>query len=583
MFKLLRYLKKYWFIALLAPTFMVGEVAMDMLLTSYMEKMVDYGIQTMNMDNVVKYGLIMLGIVAIGVLAGILSGVFTNIAAFKFSNDLRKDLYSKIMKLSLNQTDDFRTASIITRVTNDVTQIQSMVSMSLRMLIRAVSFFILGIVFTLSISIRFGTVLLIVLPIEVVLIALFIKVIFPVFKRIQAKLDKLNTVVHENVDGARVVKAFSKEPFETNRFIKANEDYTNENFFIAKMSAFAMPVISLIIYVAQIVIYYIGGTSLISAARDYIEPTLMVGQITQANTYIMMVCMHMIMLGIMLSVFARGFASASRINEILDAPLELNDGNEDKDTLTEHGTIEFKNVSFKYPGAANNALTDVSFRINQGDTVAIVGSTGCGKTTLVDLIPRFSDATEGEVLVDGRNVKDYKKTELRETVSICLQKSELFEGSIKENISYGRCDASDEEINKAASVAQVTEFLPTKEKGIDDSVGEKGSELSGGQKQRVSIARALLMNSEILIFDDSTSALDLVTEAKLHDALKREYPNTTLLIVAQRIATAKHADKIIVLDDGMVSGFDTHDNLMKNNAIYQDIYNSQLKKEEVID
>ena len=583
MFKLLRYLKKYWFIALLAPTFMVGEVAMDMLLTSYMEKMVDYGIQTMNMDNVVKYGLIMLGIVAIGVLAGILSGVFTNIAAFKFSNDLRKDLYSKIMKLSLNQTDDFRTASIITRVTNDVTQIQSMVSMSLRMLIRAVSFFILGIVFTLSISIRFGTVLLIVLPIEVLLIALFIKVIFPVFKRIQAKLDKLNTVVHENVDGARVVKAFSKEPFETNRFVKANEDYTNENFFIAKMSAFAMPVISLIIYVAQIVIYYIGGTSLISAARDYIEPTLMVGQITQANTYIMMVCMHMIMLGVMLSVFARGFASASRINEILDAPLELSDGNEDKDTLTEHGTIEFKNVSFKYPGAANNALTDVSFRINQGDTVAIVGSTGCGKTTLVDLIPRFSDATEGEVLVDGRNVKDFKKTELRETVSICLQKSELFEGSIKENISYGRCDASDEEINKAASVAQVTEFLPTKEKGIDDSVGEKGSELSGGQKQRVSIARALLMNSEILIFDDSTSALDLVTEAKLHDALKREYPNTTLLIVAQRIATAKHADKIIVLDDGMVSGFDTHDNLMKNNAIYQDIYNSQLKKEEVID
>ena len=583
MFKLLRYLKKYWFIALLAPTFMVGEVAMDMLLTSYMEKMVDYGIQTMNMDNVVKYGLIMLGIVAIGVLAGILSGVFTNIAAFKFSNDLRKDLYSKIMKLSLNQTDDFRTASIITRVTNDVTQIQSMVSMSLRMLIRAVSFFILGIVFTLSISIRFGTVLLIVLPIEVLLIALFIKVIFPVFKKIQAKLDKLNTVVHENVDGARVVKAFSKEPFETNRFVKANEDYTNENFFIAKMSAFAMPVISLIIYVAQIVIYYIGGTSLISAARDYIEPTLMVGQITQANTYIMMVCMHMIMLGVMLSVFARGFASASRINEILDAPLELSDGNEDKDTLTEHGTIEFKNVSFKYPGAANNALTDVSFRINQGDTVAIVGSTGCGKTTLVDLIPRFSDATEGEVLVDGRNVKDFKKTELRETVSICLQKSELFEGSIKENISYGRCDASDEEINKAASVAQVTEFLPTKEKGIDDSVGEKGSELSGGQKQRVSIARALLMNSEILIFDDSTSALDLVTESKLHDALKREYPNTTLLIVAQRIATAKHADKIIVLDDGMVSGFDTHDNLMKNNAIYQDIYNSQLKKEEVID
>lgn len=583
MFKLLRYLKKYWFIALLAPTFMVGEVAMDMLLTSYMEKMVDYGIQTMNMDNVVKYGLIMLGIVAIGVLAGILSGVFTNIAAFKFSNDLRKDLYSKIMKLSLNQTDEFRTASIITRVTNDVTQIQSMVSMSLRMLIRAVSFFILGIVFTLTISIKFGIVLLIVLPIEVVLIAVFIKVIFPVFKRIQYKLDKLNTVVHENVDGARVVKAFSKEPFETNRFVKANDDYTNENFFIAKVSAFAMPVISLIIYVAQIIIYYIGGTSLISAARDYIEPTLMVGQITQANTYIMMVCMHMIMFGIMLSVFARGFASASRINEILDAPLELNDGVLNKNTLTEHGTIEFKNVSFKYPGASNNALTNVSFRINRGDTVAIVGSTGCGKTTLVDLIPRFSDATEGEVLVDGRNVKDYKKTELRETVSICLQKSELFEGSIKENIAYGRNDASDEEINKAASVAQVTEFLPTKEKGIDDSVGEKGSELSGGQKQRVSIARALLMNSEILIFDDSTSALDLVTEAKLHDALKKEYPNTTLLIVAQRIATAKHADKIIVLDDGMVSGFDTHDNLMQNNAIYQDIYNSQLKKEEVID
>ncbi|MDD7381973.1 MAG: ABC transporter ATP-binding protein [Bacilli bacterium] len=579
MLKLLKYVKKYWYFAILAPTFMFLEVFMDMLLTLFMEKMVDFGVQTGNINNIIKYGLLMLLFLFIGVACGILSGVFTNLTSFKFSNDLRKDVFKKIMHLSYNQTDKFSTGSLVTRVTNDITQVQNLLSMALRMFIRALSFFILGIVFTLNINIEFGYILLIILPIEILVIIIFVKLAFPIFSVIQTKLDKVNTIVHENLTGARVVKAFSKEDYEYSRFKGANDEYTQKNLYVGKISAFLMPILMIIVYIGQIVIYYVGGNSILEASKNAlkINDMILVGEISQAITYISMICMSIMMLGMIFTSLARATASAKRINEVLDCEEEIKDGKKDIN-LEETGTIEFKNVSFKYPGSSSYSLQNISFKANKGDVIAIVGATGSGKSTLVNLITRFYDVSEGEILVDNINVKDYTQKELRNKVAICLQKAELFSGTIKDNIKWGKEDASDEEVDEACSIAQAKEFILSKEKGYDEYVEEKGTSLSGGQKQRLSIARAIIKKPEILIFDDSTSALDLVTEAKLHQAMNEKIKDITKIIVAQRISTARNAKKIIVLDNGQIVGFDTHDNLMKNCEIYIDIYNSQLKK-----
>ena len=579
MLKLLKYVKKYWYFAILAPTFMFLEVFMDMLLTLFMEKMVDFGVQTGNINNIIKYGLLMLLFLFIGVACGILSGVFTNLTSFKFSNDLRKDVFKKIMHLSYNQTDKFSTGSLVTRVTNDITQVQNLLSMALRMFIRALSFFILGIVFTLNINIEFGYILLIILPIEILVIVIFVKLAFPIFSVIQTKLDKVNTIVHENLTGARVVKAFSKEDYEYSRFKGANDEYTQKNLYVGKISAFLMPILMIIVYIGQIVIYYVGGNSILEASKNAlkINDMILVGEISQAITYISMICMSIMMLGMIFTSLARATASAKRINEVLDCEEEIKDGKKDIN-LEETGTIEFKNVSFKYPGSSSYSLQNISFKANKGDVIAIVGATGSGKSTLVNLITRFYDVSEGEILVDNINVKDYTQKELRNKVAICLQKAELFSGTIKDNIKWGKEDATDEEVDEACSIAQAKEFILSKEKGYDEYVEEKGTSLSGGQKQRLSIARAIIKKPEILIFDDSTSALDLVTEAKLHQAMNEKIRDITKIIVAQRISTARNAKKIIVLDNGQIVGFDTHDNLMKNCEIYIDIYNSQLKK-----
>ena len=579
MLKLLKYVKKYWYFAILAPTFMFLEVFMDMLLTLFMEKMVDFGVQTGNINNIIKYGLLMLLFLFIGVACGILSGVFTNLTSFKFSNDLRKDVFKKIMHLSYNQTDKFSTGSLVTRVTNDITQVQNLLSMALRMFIRALSFFILGIVFTLNINIEFGYILLIILPIEILVIVIFVKLAFPIFSVIQTKLDKVNTIVHENLTGARVVKAFSKEDYEYSRFKGANDEYTQKNLYVGKISAFLMPILMIIVYIGQIVIYYVGGNSILEASKNAlkINDMILVGEISQAITYISMICMSIMMLGMIFTSLARATASAKRINEVLDCEEEIKDGKKDIN-LEETGTLEFKNVSFKYPGSSSYSLQNISFKANKGDVIAIVGATGSGKSTLVNLITRFYDVSEGEILVDNINVKDYTQKELRNKVAICLQKAELFSGTIKDNIKWGKEDASIEEVDEACSIAQAKEFILSKEKGYDEYVEEKGTSLSGGQKQRLSIARAVIKKPEILIFDDSTSALDLVTEAKLHQAMNEKIKDITKIIVAQRISTARNAKKIIVLDNGQIVGFDTHDNLMKNCEIYIDIYNSQLKK-----
>lgn len=592
MFKLLKYLKKYWYFALLAPIFMIAEVTMDMLVTNKMGTMIDivnsYGPTSNNnqfLNTIVSNGIIMLALVLIGVVSGILSGVFANLASQKFANDLRKGLFSKIMHLSFQQSDDFSTASLVTRVTNDVTAVQTMIAMAIRMFIRSLSMFILGIVFTLQISKQFMIILAVALPLEILIMVFFMIKAFPMFSIVQTKLDKVNSVVHENLTGARVVKAFSKEDYEYNRFVEANDTLTNITLKVNKLMAIIMPLFMLIVYAGMIAIYYIGANSQFDAMlylenfATSIDPKISVGEMEKATTYIMMIMNSLLMIGMTFANMARAAASGKRINEVLETPDIICDGNLDVTTLKETGTIEFKNVDFAYPNASASVLENINLKIEKGETVAIVGATGSGKTTLVNLITRFYDVTKGEILVDGENIKNYKLVDLRNKIAIVLQKAELFAGTIKENIKWGNPNATDEEVELAANIAQAIEFIDSKEKKFDEYVEEKGTSLSGGQRQRLSIARAIVKKPEILIFDDSTSALDLVTEAKLYKAMRDNIADTTKIVVAQRIATAKNADKIVVLDGGTIIAYDTHENLLANCEIYQDIYNSQLKRE----
>lgn len=592
MFKLLKYLKKYWYFALLAPIFMIAEVTMDMLVTNKMGTMIDivnsYGPTSNNnqfLNTIVSNGIIMLALVLIGVVSGILSGVFANLASQKFANDLRKDLFSKIMHLSFQQSDDFSTASLVTRVTNDVTAVQTMIAMAIRMFIRSLSMFILGIVFTLQISKQFMIILAVALPLEILIMVFFMIKAFPMFSIVQTKLDKVNSVVHENLTGARVVKAFSKEDYEYNRFVEANDTLTNITLKVNKLMAIIMPLFMLIVYAGMIAIYYIGANSQFDAMlylenfATSIDPKISVGEMEKVTTYIMMIMSSLLMIGMTFANMARAAASGKRINEVLETPDIICDGNLDVTTLKETGTIEFKNVDFAYPNASASVLENINLKIEKGETVAIVGATGSGKTTLVNLITRFYDVTKGEILVDGENIKNYKLVDLRNKIAIVLQKAELFAGTIKENIKWGNPNATDEEVEWAANIAQAIEFIDSKEKKFDEYVEEKGTSLSGGQRQRLSIARAIVKKPEILIFDDSTSALDLVTEAKLYKAMRDNIADTTKIVVAQRIATAKNADKIVVLDGGTIIAYDTHENLLANCEIYQDIYNSQLKRE----
>lgn len=592
MFKLLKYLKKYWYFALLAPIFMIAEVTMDMLVTNKMGTMIDivnsYGPTSNNnqfLNTIVSNGIIMLALVLIGVVSGILSGVFANLASQKFANDLRKGLFSKIMHLSFQQSDDFSTASLVTRVTNDVTAVQTMIAMAIRMFIRSLSMFILGIVFTLQISKQFMIILAVALPLEILIMVFFMIKAFPMFSIVQTKLDKVNSVVHENLTGARVVKAFSKEDYEYNRFVEANDTLTSITLKVNKLMAIIMPLFMLIVYAGMIAIYYIGANSQFDAMlylenfATSIDPKISVGEMEKATTYIMMIMSSLLMIGMTFANMARAAASGKRINEVLETPDIICDGNLDVKTLKETGTIEFKNVDFAYPNASASVLENINLKIEKGETVAIVGATGSGKTTLVNLITRFYDVTKGEILVDGENIKNYKLVDLRNKIAIVLQKAELFAGTIKENIKWGNPNATDEEVEWAANIAQAIEFIDSKEKKFDEYVEEKGTSLSGGQRQRLSIARAIVKKPEILIFDDSTSALDLVTEAKLYKAMRDNIADTTEIVVAQRIATAKNADKIVVLDGGTIIAYDTHENLLANCEIYQDIYNSQLKRE----
>jgi len=571
--KVLGYLKKYWYFAVLSPLFMILEVSMDLVQPSLMSKIVDDGITQGNISLIVELGIQMLIFTVIGCCGGVLSGVFGNLAAQNFSNDLRKDAFSKVMKMSFQQTDKFTIGSLVTRLTNDITACQDFVGMALRMMVRTLMQFVGGIVMVLSINATFGYILLFTLPIQIVVIILVLRKGAPLFSVVQGKLDRVNSVVQENVSGARVVKAYTREDYEYDRFCRANDDLVSTNLRVQKLMALLVPILSILMNASVIAVIYIGGEPVRNAAAD-----AQVGSIMAAITYITQILMSMMMIGMMFQQVTRAAASAARIREVLEADPVIADG-DFTGSAPENGTVEFRNVSFRYPGVqSGNVLNDVNFRVNKGETVAILGATGCGKTSLVSLIPRFYDATDGDVFVDGVNVRDYKLDDLRHKIGFVLQKSELFSETIEQNIRWGDPEATDEEVKRAAEIAQADEFISGFTDGYKDMITEKGSSLSGGQKQRMSIARAIVKNPEILIFDDSMSALDLATDAKLQKTLREQLKGTTVIMIAQRVASVMRADKIAVIDNGTIVAFDNHENLLKNCDVYRDIYNSQMRE-----
>lgn len=576
--KVLRYLKPYWLFALLCPLAMILEVSMDLLQPTLMSDIVDNGIlgdaaADENLRYVLITGLKMLVFSLIGCFGGIASAAFGTAAAQKMGNDLRKDAFAKVMHMSFQQTDKFTTGSLVTRLTNDITAIQEFVAMSLRMFVRTGMQFIGGIAVILTLNVNFGIVLVISLPVQLIAVAIIMKKASPLFSIVQSRLDKVNSVVQENVSGARVVKAFTREEYEINRFDNANTDLMTTNLKVQKLLATLNPILMIIMNASVIAIIMIGGFQVEAKAMQ-------VGEVMAAVTYITQILMSVMMVGMMFQQVSRSAASMKRVNEVLSTNPVISDGHKSADS-DNSGTVEFRNVGFSYPGSSGKpVLSGIDLKAEKGQMIAILGSTGCGKTSLVNLVPRFYDATEGDVLVDGANVKDYDVDTLRSKIGIVLQKSELFSGTVAENIRWGCETATDEEVKTAAKIAQAEEFIDGFNDGYDTMISEKGASLSGGQKQRMAIARAIIKKPEILIFDDSTSALDLSTEAKLHKALRENLSGVTVIMIAQRIASVMRADKIAVLENGSICAFGTHKELMESSSVYRDIYYSQMKQGE---
>lgn len=576
---MLKYLKKYWFFALLAPVFMIGEVSMDLLQPELMSRIIDDGVLGLNnggvgnLNTVITIGLKMIGFVALGGICGIMSGVFANLCAQQFGNDVRKAVFKRIMEFSFEQTDKFSTGSLITRVTNDITQLQNFVMQCLRGFVRTSMLFIGGIACMVSLNMEFGIIIACALPFVAVCVVYFIAKANPKFTVLQKKLDKVNNVMQENVSGARVVKAYVKEDYETERFEKANNELVSTQLDVLLLLSYMTPIMNIILNLSVVAVIKVGG---IQVSAGSATP----GNVMAAITYCSQVLNAVMRMTMIFQTASRGIASKKRVMEIINCEPAIKSGTYNKETAVK-GKVEFKNVSFAYPGMDNeNVIENFNLVINPGETIGILGATGCGKSSLVNLIPRFYDVTKGEVLIDDVNVKDYDLQVLRDKVSIALQKPEIFSTTIAENIAWGDSSADSEKIRQAADIAQATEFIDKRTDGMDTQVSQGGHSLSGGQKQRVAISRAVLKNSEILIFDDATSALDLKTEADLYSELSAKKYDVTRIIIAQRIASVKNADRIVVMDNGRLADVGSHSELIKTSEIYKDIYESQLKGNE---
>lgn len=568
--KLSKYLKPYALFAVLTPLSMVGEVLGDLLQPKLMSKIVDDGVLGQDMDLIIRTGLLMLLVLIGGGACGIAASAFGGIASQSFSRDLRVDVFKRVMGLSFEQTDKFTTGSLVTRLTADITAIQQMVDFMLRMLVRDSLLFFGGIIMMLTLNVRFGIIILCALPIKIIMMIIILKKANPYYSIVAKRLDSVNSVVQENVTGARVVKAYVREDTEEKRFDDANISLMESNLRVQTLMAILQPLLMIILNLSVIAVIVIGGWQVQAQAMK-------VGEVMAAITYLTQVLHGVMMMSMMFQTLAKASASANRLREVLETDPVIKSGSVSLSDKT-GGTVSFKNVSFSYPETKGRpVISDLTLDIKSGESVAILGATGSGKSSLVNLIPRFYDCTAGEVLVDGVNVKDCKLDELRKKVGIVLQKSELFSGTVEDNIKWGDKNATHEEVISAAQAAQADEFIQKIPAGYEGIIAEKGASLSGGQKQRLSISRAVLKNPEILILDDSTSALDLGTEAKLRAEIDRKMNGTTLIIIAQRIQSVKSCDRIAVLDHGKLCACDTHENLLKTCEVYQDIYASQVK------
>lgn len=568
--KLSKYLKPYALFAVLTPLSMVGEVLGDLLQPKLMSKIVDDGVLGQDMDLIIRTGLLMLLVLIGGGACGIAASAFGGIASQSFSRDLRVDVFKRVMGLSFEQTDKFTTGSLVTRLTADITAIQQMVDFMLRMLVRDSLLFFGGIIMMLTLNVRFGIIILCALPIEIIMMIVILKKANPYYSIVAKRLDSVNSVVQENVTDARVVKAYVREDTEEKRFDDANISLMESNLRVQTLMAILQPLLMIILNLSVIAVILIGGWQVQAQAMK-------VGEVMAAITYLTQVLHGVMMMSMMFQTLAKASASANRLREVLETDPVIKSGSVSLADKT-GGTVSFKNVSFSYPETKGRpVISELTLDIKSGESVAILGATGSGKSSLVNLIPRFYDCTAGEVLVDGVNVKDCKLDELRKKVGIVLQKSELFSGTVEDNIKWGDKNATHEEVISAAQAAQADEFIQKIPAGYEGIIAEKGASLSGGQKQRLSISRAVLKKPEILILDDSTSALDLGTEAKLRAEIDRKMNGTTLIIIAQRIQSVKSCDRIAVLDHGKLCACDTHENLLKTCEVYQDIYASQVK------
>lgn len=576
-----KYIKPYTLFFILGPLLMLTEVAGEIVLPRIMATMIDSGIGDaaagLGTGYILTRAAMMIGFIAVMIIGGIGGHYFSIRASVYFSADLRQGVFEKVQKFSFKNIDNFSTGSLVTRLTNDITQIQNMTRMLLIMAMRSPGMLIGGIIMACSINSRLALVLVVVIPILAIVIAALLKTAFPRFGIMQKKLDNLNSGIQENITNVRVIKSFVRQKFEIEKFDGANDDLMNSTLSAMRIVIATMPVMTLAMNITTLVVVWLGGKFVVGGSMG-------VGELTAFTTYITQILMSLMMVSMLFLQLSRALASSARITEVLKTDVDLTDDNaSDKERTVQEGRVEFKNVCFKYyEKRKENVLENISFTAEPGEIVGIIGTTGSGKSSLVQLIPRLYDVTQGEVLVDGVNVKEYGLKNLRDGVGMVLQKNVLFSGTIEDNLRWGDEDASMDEIRAAADAAQADGFVTSFTDGYNMELGQGGVNVSGGQKQRLCIARALLKKPKILILDDSTSAVDTATEAKIRQSFTTSLKNSTKIIIAQRITSVIDADKIIVLEDGKIAGIGSHDELMKSCGEYRDIYYSQMDKEKEV-
>jgi len=558
----------------------IGEVLMPLFLAEVINSAIDGTITTASSLTVMAK---MIGTAILMMLGGVGGSYFGAKASVNFAADLRSDLFKKVQGYSFANIDKFSTGSLVTRLTNDVTQMQTMINMMLRMMLRAPGMLIGGVIMAVRLSPSLSVVMAVTLPLLIAAMTIIIARGMPRFSRMQTKIDKLNSTVQENITNVRVVKSFTRESFESDKFESANGDLKSAGMSAMKNMILMSPVQSFFMYLTTALVIWFGSQLVITNFDTVgLDSSFGVGELSSFINYVSQILFSLMMVTFMLMFSSRALASAKRISEVLDEKIDITDlCDVDKDAKIERGEIEFRGVTFRYyKNSAEPVLSNINLTIPAGSNVGIIGSTGCGKTTLVSLIPRLYDVDEGEVLIDGRSVKDYSLYNLREGVGMVLQKNVLFSGTIEENLRWGKEDATDEEMMAAAQNAQADKFVKNFTEGYATELGQGGVNVSGGQKQRLCIARALLKKPKIIILDDSTSAVDTATEAQIRKAFREDLAGSTKIIIAQRISSVKDADIIVVMDDGMITGIGTHDSLMESNTEYQEIYTSQISGKE---